>query len=280
MGVKCKQFFSHLSLYGKMDLQWFLQDTKTCIIVILSELVSSVAAISSIVLLAVQFEGIGGMGLNEILFMLGFFTMANGIGYMFTGFNINNVSRIVGRGQIDHMVIQPVPLWMQMATMGFIPVSGNSGFIAGLGLTAFSLFQLQIPFSLSLVLLMMLYVVTSQALVIGMNYIFGSAAFYKPAAYEEVSALSNDLFQTLGKFPLSGMPSIVTGLLTTLFPVGLTAWFPAMILLQKVKAPAALLLPVIIALITVTLATYLFRKGMNHYVKNGCNRYRSMGFRN
>lgn len=279
MAAKIRQVFSLYRLYGAMDLRWFLQDTKVCLIVILCDLVSLAASLSGIFLLAVRFEGVGGLSADEVLFMLGFFTLGNGFSYMLFGFNVDSISRIVGRGQIDHMIIQPVPLWMQMLTMGFMPVSGGSGFWGGLLLTIIAMARLGLSVTPGLLLLMAVYLAARQGIVMGISFIAGSAAFYRPAAFEEVSSLTNGIFASLGKFPLSGMPAWLTGILTTVFPVGLTAWLPAMALLRKLNAPGALLLPVLAAAVLTALAAYLFRKGMRYYVKHGCNRYRDMGFR-
>ena len=39
---------------------------------------------------------------------------------------MGNISRVIGRGQLDHWMIQPVPVWIQMATCGF---DGADGFL-------------------------------------------------------------------------------------------------------------------------------------------------------
>ena len=78
----------------------------------------------------------GGLTADEVLFMLGFFQLADGFSYrMFGGFNAMMISRRAARGQVDHMLIQPRPLWMQLMGEAFMPVSGSSGFLMGIAVT-------------------------------------------------------------------------------------------------------------------------------------------------
>ena len=126
-----------LRLYARMDLNWVLQDFKAAVIVICAEMINNLTAVSGILLLAVRFGGAGGLSTDEILLMLGFFELADGLCYMlFGGFNVLHISRRIGRGQVDHMLIQPRPLIVQLLTEGFMPVSGSGGFLIGILLTA------------------------------------------------------------------------------------------------------------------------------------------------
>lgn len=262
-----------------MDLQWFTQDTFTCIMCIISDIVANIASISGIFLLSVRFEGVGGLSADAVLFMLGFYTMADGLTYMFGSFSTSHISRRISRGQLDHMLIQPLPLWMQLITGGFVPVSGHSTFVCGAALTAVAATRLRLAVSPLWLALLLVYLLARTAIVIGINYLAGSAAFYNPVACEEISSLTNDLFVSLGRFPLSGMPGWLTGILVTVLPVGLTAWLPSLVLLGQLHAPLAMLLPVLAGITLMSLATFAFQKGMKHYVTYGSTRYRDMGHR-
>lgn len=279
MVAKAKRLLSLWGLSARMDLQWFTQDTFICIMCIVSDIVANIASISGIFLLSVRFQGVGGLSADEVLFMLGFYTMADGLTYMFGSFNISHISRRIGRGQLDHMLIQPLPLWMQLVTGGFVPISGHSTFVCGAVLTAVAAIRLRLAVTPVWFVLLLVYLLARTAIVIGANYLVGSAAFYKPVACEEISSLTNDLFTSLGRFPLSGMPQWLVGILVTVLPVGLTAWLPSLVLLGQLNAPLAMLLPLLIGVMLMSLATFAFQKGMKHYVTYGSNRYRDMGHR-
>lgn len=281
MRAKLKRTLRLYRLFARMDFMWLTQDTGVCLLCMFSDLLANLASVSGVFLLSIRFGGVGGMSADEFLLMLGFYTLAEGFTFMFfEGYNTGHISRRIGRGQLDHMLIQPTPLWMQVLTEGFLPFSGSMGFLCGVGVTAIAIRRLALPLTPAWLGVMALYVLTRSAIVIGANYWLGAIAFYRPASSEEMSPLVSDLFNTLGKYPLAGLPGWLTGALLTVIPVGLTAYLPSLILLGRVEQPALLALPLVVAAILLSLATHAFRKGMRYYVQKGCPRYSAMGHRN
>ena len=268
-----------LRLYARMDLNWVLQDFKAALIVICAETINNLTAVSGILLLALRFGGAGGLNTDEILLMLGFFELADGLCYMlFGGFNILHISRRIGRGQVDHMLIQPRPLMVQLLTEGFMPVSGSGGFLIGILLTALAWSRLQLEVTLLRLALLLLYTACHILLTLGQSFLFGSAAFRTPVASEELSTMILDLNRQLGRFPLFGLPRWLLGLLCTVLPVGLLAYLPSLALLGRLSG-AALALPVCAAAAFMLAAAAAFRAGMRHYLQYSCNRYKGMGHR-
>ena len=47
--------------------------------------------------------------------------LATSLSDMFFGYNVRFISRRLGRGQFDHTLIQPQPVWMALLTEGFNP---------------------------------------------------------------------------------------------------------------------------------------------------------------
>ncbi|MDD3336895.1 MAG: ABC-2 family transporter protein [Eubacteriales bacterium] len=276
-----KGLFSLYGLYGKMDLRWAIQDPGTFAMVVASETIGNIASILGVMLLALRFGGVGGLTTDEILFMLGFFQMADGLTFMLFGsLNVMHISRRVGRGQLDHMLIQPRPLWMQLMAEGFMPVSGSYGLLTGIILTCIACARLQLTVSIPWLFLLLIYILCHAALSVGQMYLYGAAAFYRPVACEEISSVICDLNTQLGKFPLAGLPPWMTMILTTLLPVGLAAYIPSLILLHKFQKGPILALPLAVAAAFLIAASYAFRKGLHYYAKVSCNRYKDMGFRN
>ena len=268
-------------VYARMDLNWFLQDSFVCAIVIFSELVANSASLSGVFLLAARFGGVGGLTAAEALFMLGFFQLADGFTWMmFGGFNIGAISRRVARGQIDHMLIQPRPLILQMLGEGFMPISGSGGFLMGIVVTSIACARLGLLISPQWVFALILYIFCHAGIKLGINFLTGASAFYKPVACEEISAQALYQINLLGKYPLAGLPGWALGALFTGFPAGLMAYLPALILMGKLGKGAYPALPVAVAAAFLAAATYFFRKGMRHYAQYSCNRYRDIGHRN
>ena len=278
---RIRQIFRLYAASAKLDWLLLSRDVRTGLIYIFSDWISAVSSVLGIALLAVRFEGIGQLNADEILWMLGFFTLADGFTTMMLGScNWLWISRVVGRGQVDHMLIQPVPLWMQILTGGFLPFTGSSCFWTGVALTAVATARLGIAVTPGWLLLLALYTLCRMAVATGCSYLAGTAAFYRPAACEGLSTVVLDAMNAAGKYPLAALPVWMQALFLTALPVGLLAYLPSLLMLGKLDAPAAYVWPVAMAAALLSASGMLFGKGLKHYARHGCPRYKSMGFRN
>ena len=164
MAARLKKLARLFALYARMDAQWFAQDTALCLVCVLSETLSSIASVTAVFLLAVRFGGVGSMNQDEVLFMLGFYTLSTGLyNLFFNGNNTGEISRRIGRGQLDHCLIQPLPLWVQLLTEGFLPVSGCQGALCGAIITAVAAGRLRLAVTLPSLLLFLLFLLASVA---------------------------------------------------------------------------------------------------------------------
>jgi len=279
MADKLRSVLRLQRLYGRMDLNWVLQDFRAALIVMIAELINNLTAVSGILLLAVRFGGAGGLTADEVLLMLGFFELADGLCYMLFGnYNVLHISRRVGRGQVDHMLIQPRPLVVQLLTEGFMPASGSGGFLLGLALTILAWARLGLAVTPLRLALLLGYILCHIVLTLGQSFLFGAVAFWSPVASEELSTLALDLNGQLGRFPLFGLPRWLLALLGTVLPVGLLAYLPSLALLGRVTGwPLAL--PALVAAGFALAALGCFRAGLRHYLQYSCNRYKGMGHR-
>lgn len=267
-------------LYARMDAAWLMHDTKNCIFAVTGDLVSSLASISSVFLLSRRFAGVGALSSDEILLMLGYATSVAGLFQLFFGgSNTGYISRRVGRGQLDHMLMQPLSLFAQLLTEGFLPVSGSSALLSGIAVTAIAAARLEIAASFGWIVLLLGYLVCGVALILGYSFLFGSAAFYRPKAGEELSSVAIDALLSLSIYPLSGLSAAARFALLTALPAGTLAWLPTCILLNKTENGLLQLLPGLMAAIACVFAYIFFSKGLKHYGKVGSTRYRSMGHR-
>lgn len=268
------------AIHARLDLMWFLRDTKYCLANIAADIVGNLSAIAGVFLISEKFGNIGGMTKEQILFMLGYACLVDGVILMF--FSMNNVaciSRTIGRGQLDHCLIQPVPLWMQLLTEGFIPISGNSMLLCGIGITSLALQRLMLPLELIKILLLIVSVLGSVVIILSFSYLTGSVAFYAPVAGEEISTTSVGLFSALKTFPIGGLTIGAKIVLCTVIPVGLTAWFPANLVLGQSPQGMPGFLMIIVTLTMALAAATIFRKGLKHYAKYGSTRYHDRGHR-
>lgn len=272
--------------YAKMDLLWFLRDTRYFFIQLVSDVVSGGCSIAGVCLLSANFKDFSGMTQNEILFMMGYALFIDGI-YMvfFIGNNTGMVSRIIGRGQLDHIMIQPVPLWAELLAQGFSPVSGSPIMIFGTGLTAYGAIKAGLPINAFTVMLFLFYSICSIVIVMSFIYLISCSAFYTPAAAEEIAGVGKELFTSLKTYPLGNMKGFQKHIFLSMIPVGLCAWLPATLLIKAgrygldgILIPEAFYLPIAAAIFSF-IATITFKKGMKYYETYGSPRYSGFGHR-
>jgi len=281
MADKVKTLFRLFRTYGKMDLMWFLRDTKYCLLQIVTDLVTTGAAMAGVFVLAQRFGGIGGMTQDQLLFMLGYAMLGDGLfSLFFIGYNAGQISRTIGRGQMDHCMIQPVPLWMQLITGGFSPVSGSGILLCGICLTAYAAGRLTLVITFGWVLVLILSLLASVAIFLACVFLISCIAFWAPVAAEESASLVHGMFSSLKRYPLGGMGIGWQAVFCSLVPVGLAGWFPSLWLINSGSpAPFFPYLTFVVASVLGLLAVRLFRKGMKHYATCGSPRYSGFGHR-
>lgn len=272
-----KRYFELLGIYAKMDLASLMRDRAFMAIVITADIVSNISSISGIFLLAWKFGGIGSMDRFEVLFMLAYGNIVMGFLNMMGGCNALFPSRIIGRGQWEHMFIMPLPYAVQL-TVGIFPFTGSSSLLSGIGMLWAAVYSMEtvLPWWWLGMLLFQLFI--SMVIVVAASYLFSSLAFYAPVQCEEISSTVIYSMDHTRNFPLSGMPLYIRYPLLTIFPAGLMAWFPTMILLGKTTTWENFY-PAVFALLISFVSAYFFRKGFGYYVKKGINRYVSGGHR-
>lgn len=280
MAVKTtlKRIIGLFAISAKMDMVWLLRDTRYALAGIFADIISNISTVSGVYLIALRFGGIGGMSVDEVLFMMAYSTITTGIFIMFGSGNNVHISRVIGRGQLEHLFLQPLPLKAQLLTCGFAPFTGGSNFIVGCILLVAAAGRLGLPITFRWVVSLIIYILTTMIIIVARAYFVSSAAFYAPTAAEEISTTAIEGTWLLSTFPLSGMPLFIQVPLLTILPEGLMAWFPSLCLLGK--PPLSFTgYPLVFALLISLAAGYTFRKGLNYYVTKGSNRYVPYGFR-
>ena len=270
-----RRSFKLWTLYARLDLIWMLRDTKMFIMWSTTDALINFASVSAALLVAARFTGIGSWTRAEVVFLLGYSTLVAGLQEILFGFNIGFISRRVGRGQLDHILIQPQPMWMALLTEGFTPFSASGSLIVGAGLLTYGFVGLHRIFPAYWAVLLCANLAASLTVVMAYQFLWGSLAFWSPRAAEEINSSTLRLVYQLKPYPLDGAGPLLIGALTTVAPVGLVAWLPCRELLHGHSlfvTPAA-------ALVFAAVAAIAFKTGLNHYERTGSQRYSSFGHR-
>jgi ABC-2 type transport system permease protein len=267
-------------LYAGMDLLYIARGPSVAITYYLSDLVIGAAAATATFLLAARFDGIGAWSRPQILFLLGYALLVRMLVEVFFSYNMAHISRRIGRGQLDHLLIQPQPLWTALVTEGFAPLSGSGMLLPTAVLLISAGQQLNLNPSPAWWAVFVLDVLASVAIVQSFEYAWGSLAFWAPRAAEEINSHTWDMLQTLIPFPLDGLSSLALTSMLTIVPAGLVAWYPARSLLG-IAPPSwtnAAALPAA-ALLFAAFAFWTFTRGLRHYGRTGSSRYLDYGHR-
>ena len=281
MGAKrtLSQLLRRWRVHAHLDFMWVTRDFRACLVDIISDIIVNIAGVLAVFLLAERFEGIGNWSRDQIVFMLGYAALVEGVLGMGFTYNVLHISRRLGRGQLDHTLIQPQPVWMTLLTEGFMPFSGCWSLLAGASISIWALVRLELPLDLGWSLLFGVHLISSCIIVLAFSYLWGSLAFWSPVGAEEISSQATRFTSQLKSFPLDGLDPLLTNFLLTALPVGFVAWYPCRTLLGIGDHTGSLWMTPIMALGLSLLAFSAFKKGLPHYEQTGSQRYLRWGHR-
>lgn len=267
-GAHARMDVLYLSRSLRTGLAWYAADT-------LLALSGAVWAF----LLAERFDGIGPWTRGQIVFLLALALLSRGVVDLVFNMNLAYPSRRIGRGQLDHLLLMPQPLWQSLASDGFTPASGSGQFLVSAGVLVYSVRALELRVDAAWLALLVLHVAAGACILLSFAYLWGSLAFVAPRGAEEINSSTMRLLEQLKPFPLDGVGPLLLGGLLSAVPAGFLAWLPARVLLGLETRPLAWLWTPAAALVFAALATAAFRLGLRRYARTGSARYLSHGHR-
>jgi ABC-2 type transport system permease protein len=267
------------ALYARMDLLFIARGLKTALSWYFSDLLLALGSAAWAFLLAERFDGIGVWSRAQIAFLLGIALFVRGAIDFALNANICNPSRRIGRGQLDHMLLMPQPLWVTIASDGFMPFSCSGTLIAGAAVIVWSVNALALPISVGWLALFALHVLSAAVIMVSFAYLWGSLAFIAPRGAEEINTTTTRLLEQLKPFPLDGVGGGLEVLLLSVVPAGFLAWLPSRVLLGLDDSSWALVWTPLAALVFASLAIAVFRLGLRRYGRTGSARYLAHGHR-
>ena len=230
------------------------------------------------ILVALRFGHIGPWPLAAVVFMLAYGAVVSSL-LDAAGDSPWHLSQRIGRGQLDHYLVQPQPLWRIMLTEGFTPFDFWPVLTLGLVLMAWSVAQLHVTVSPGWLGLLGINLLASMAVQTAFLYSWGCLAFWAPRGAEEVSSAASGLIGKVS-FPLDPVPRALRVVLISAVPSGLLSWLPSRALLHVAGAgPIDAWITPLAAIVLGALALFLFRLGLREYRRTGSRRYTDHGHR-
>lgn len=267
-----------LGVHARLNLLLLLRSRQQAITYLLADLIGQGASVVAVLLLAARFDGVAGWSRTEILFLAGYGLCASGLETLLFSYNLAAVSRRIGRGQLDHSLLQPQRLITTFLTEGFAPVDGAALVIPGGGLMVAAAVQGAGPAGPGGLLALVVALPASVAVLVAFNFIWGSLAFWAPQGAEELSPAATGLLRNFRQFPFDPLSTGLKAALVTVIPAGHLAWLPSASVIGRAPAVAAGW-TLLAAVISVLVATAVFQRGMSHYARTGSQRYSDFGHR-
>lgn len=263
----------------RMDLAFVLRSPGLAVYYLALDAILIPASGATTFLLAERLTGLGSWSVAQVTFLLGYATLVEGILAVAFTYNVSHISRRIGRGQFDHLLVQPQPLWLSLLSEGFAPVTGGAAVAMGIAILAWSITQLPLTPDIAWCGLFLANLGASVVAVLGAMFAWSSLAFWAPVAAEEVATNVHEALTTLGVFPLDGLGATLTVGLVTAVPAGLVAWLPARALLGVSATPTPIWATPVAAAALAILGAATFRVGLGRYRRVGSSRYTDFGHR-
>jgi ABC-2 type transport system permease protein len=230
------------------------------------------------VLVAVRFGHIGPWPVDAVVFMLAYGAAVSSL-LDALGDAPWVLSQRIGRGQLDHYLVQPQPLWRTLLTDSFTPFDFWPVLALGLSLMAWSTARLHVAVSPGWLGLLAVNLLASIGVKTAFLYAWGSLAFWAPRGAEEISHAAASVIDEVS-FPLDTVPRPLQVALVSVVPSGLLSWLPARALLHIAGAGAVdTWLTPLAAIVLGAVALLLFRLGLRNYRRTGSRRYMDFGHR-
>lgn len=270
-----------LRLFGmgaRMNVAKILRSREQAIAHTVTDCIWHSGALLAPVLVAARFGHVASWSVGAVVFMLAYGTVVASL-MDALGDHPWLVSQVVGRGQFDHVLLQPQPLWRTLLTEGFTPLDFWPTLTVGIVLLVWSTASQHVAVSAGWLGLLAVNLLASIVVQTSFLYAWGSIAFWAPRGAEEISSAAAGLLHGVS-FPLDPVPRVLRTVLVTAVPSGLLSWLPARALLHIGGAGAvdAWLTP-LAAVVLGALAALLFSCGLRRYRVTGSQRYLDHGHR-
>lgn len=263
---------------SRLGLEPFLRGGWQAIGWVLGEILISLSTVGATLLLAARFDHIAGWRSSELYFMVGFVLVVRGLAAIFSGRNVLLISRKIGRGQLDHLLQQPIPLWKALAVEGFSPFDLGVTLVMGAGVLMWAAAD-QPHISLAWVIWLLVNIAAAALTIVSYQYLWGSLAFFAPRGAEEINTPTLSVVGSLSAYPLDLAPHLVVAALSTVVPVAFIGWIPSRALVSGASNVGAMLRTPAFAIAFAAITVYVFSKGLERYARQGVGRYSDFGHR-
>jgi len=243
----------------------FLQLRADALISVFSILASQFAAFVAVWAITQAIGDIGGWNFHDLMLIFGIFIIISAINQMFLDgiWNIGNV--YVRRGNLDHLLTRPLPVFIQVICQR-MEIGAFFLALAGVLLVGYSLSMLGVAISFSAVMMIIFFVICGVAISSSLYLIANSTNFWLVQGNEIADLVQ--LFQEFSRYPMGVFPTGIRLIFTLIMPFAFATYYPASILTGRMPIQAMLFVA-LVAVACITVAAIVWRKGVRSYNGTG-----------
>lgn len=176
-------------------------------------------------------SSIGGWSLYEVALLYACMMISEGmLTLLFQG--TSSLTYYVRTGNFDRFLLRPLDVTVQILGSQ-INFAGLGTVVTGIAVIVVSLYKLDTPISLGLILLFVVNIVFGVCIRVNLNLATTSLAFWLIAT----GGLSTMVYNTqdFGKYPLSIYPTVIRVVLLTVIPHAMISYVPTCLILGKLS---------------------------------------------
>ncbi|MBQ1946040.1 MAG: ABC-2 family transporter protein [Clostridia bacterium] len=250
-----------------MKSQW--QYRTSFIIQTISQLIMMGTELLAVIFLINRYSSVGQWNGGEILFFFGIIITSFYTTETF-GRGITNFSALIGKGELDTLLIRPRNLLFQVLCSQADPRRFGA-ILIGIASLVMGCIQAHVTLSFTKIILLIWSVIGGSALVLGLFMIEATLCFFSVKSIEMVNVLTYGGRSTC-QYPIDIYPRWLQLLFSVVAPFALTTHIPAAYILGKplwnTGLAAAFIAP-LSGFAFLALMTLVFYRGLRHYRSTG-----------
>lgn len=213
-----------------------------------------------------QIPQLKGWSYDEIIFIYGFSLLPKALDHLFTD-NLWNVGyQIVAKGDFDKYLTRPLnPLFTVIVERFQVDALGE--LVVGIALIASTLGKVSIQWSVLNVVLFFLVLPFAMLIYTALKTVTAAIAFWvkRSGQITHVVYMTNEF----SKYPVTIYNSFIRNIITYILPFAFTAFYPASYFLTGENILFNIGMPVVMSLILMTIAVFVWNKGISAYESAG-----------
>ncbi|MCC9711777.1 ABC-2 family transporter protein [Streptomyces sp. MNU76] len=174
-----------------------------------------------------RFAGMGGWAASDALLIAAMRMLSHGLFVLFFG-RVHYLAHRVQEGVIDAALLRPMPVYRQVQLM-FFPTNAIGDLIVGVGLFVGAMLRSTLHWTPGRTAFLVAGVLGGMLVEAALFTALSAASLHYPATSYWGTWLE-ELLGTFGSYPLSVLPTAVSGALTYVLPLAFIAYFPAGVL--------------------------------------------------